>query len=406
MATTARTSTRTQPIARTVSIAIVFTLFVGVVFGFGLYLFALVVPVMRERLGFGYASVGIVAGGAQTAYLAAALLCPLLTNRFGAGRVITGAVAAASMLLLLFAGVNSVVQTGFVLAGLGAAAAFMVIPTAGAVAENVPSCYRSRVNGLISSGTAYGQVANGFLVSWLLPGDAWRTIWIVAGSTSLAITLFGFIALRVFASPVFVHETARNAENRRASDGWRRLATGRNLTVWILLALAGMVCGPWQNFLAAEKGYALETIGRLWSIIGAVGLFSGFVAGLAADKAGVRIALALSYAALACSALLVALHSEVWQLQAAAICFGVSFYAIYGLIPAYISKTVEPRTVTSVFAVANVFLGLGTTLGNVIAGYFPSWFGSFRDAFIVESTIACAAVILTMTLRDERRSDA
>lgn len=278
---------------------------------------------------------------------------------------------------------------------------------AGAVAENVPSCYRSRVNGLISSGTAYGQVANGVLASWLLPGDAWRKLWIVAGSASLAITLCGFIALRVFASQVFVHETARTAENSHASGGWRRLATGRNLTVWTLLALAGMVCGPWQNFvssfLVAERGYPLETIARLWSIIGAVGLLSRFVAGLAADKAGVRIALALSYAALACSALLVALHAEIWQLQAAAICFGVSFYAIYGLIPAYISKTVEPRAVTAVFAVANVFLGLGTTLGNVLAGYFPRWFGSFRDAFIVEATLAGVAIVLTMSLRDERR---
>ncbi|MDR5825572.1 MFS transporter [Caballeronia sp. LZ043] len=179
-------------------------------------------------------------------------------------------------------------QTAFVLAGLGAAAALMVIPTAGAVAENVPSCYRSRVNGLISSCTAYGQVANGVLASWLLPGDAWRKPWIVAGSASLAITLCGFIALRVFASQVFVHETARTAENSHASGGWRRLATARNLTVWTLLALAGMVCGPWQNFvssfLVAERGYPLETIARLWSIIGAVGLLSGFVAGLAAAR--------------------------------------------------------------------------------------------------------------------------
>jgi MFS family permease len=410
MATTAIGSTRVQSIRRTVSIAAVFTLFVAVVFGFGLYLFALVVPVMRERLGFEYAAVGIVTGGAQTAYLVAALLCPLLTSRFGGAQVIVGAVAAASLLLLLFAGVHSIWQTGLVLAGLGATAAFMVIPTVGVISESVPPCYRSRVNGLISSGTAYGQVANGVLVSWLLSGHGWRKIWIAAGSTSLAIMLIGFIALRLLASQVFDHEVPKRAENSRASGGWRRLVTGRNLTVWTLLALAGMACGPWQNllssFLAAERGYSLETIGQLWSTIGVVGLFSGFVAGMAADKAGVRIALALSYAVLACSALLVAFHSEIWQLRAAAICFGLSFYAVYGLIPAYISKTVDPRSVTTVFAVANVFLGLGTTLGNVIGGYIPSWYGSLQDVFIVASTLACVAMVLTMTLHDERRLDA
>lgn len=410
MATTAMGSTRAQSITRTVSIAVVFTLFVAVVFGFGLYLFALVVPAMRERLGFEYAAIGVVTGGAQTAYLVAALLCPLLTNRFGGGQVIVGAVAASSLLLLLFAGVHSVLQTGLVLAGLGATAAFMVIPTVGVISQSVPSRYRSRVNGLISSGTAYGQVANGILVSWLLPGNAWRKIWIVAGSASLAIMFFGFIVLRLLASEVFVREAPKRAGNSRASGGWWQLLTGRNLTIWTLLALAGMACGPWQNFLssflAAERGHSLETIGQLWSTIGVVGLFSGFVAGLAADKAGVRIALALSYAALAGSALLVAFHSEIWQLQAAAICFGLSFYAIYGLIPAYISKTVDARAVTTVFAVANVFLGLGTTLGNVIGGYIPGWYGSLRDVFIVASTLACVAMVLTMTLQDERRLDA
>jgi predicted MFS family arabinose efflux permease len=90
-------------------------------------------------------------------------------------------------------------------------------------------------------------------------------------------------------------------------------------------------------------------------------------------------------------------------LRAAAACFGWSFYAIYGLIPAYISKTVEPRAAVKVFAVANVFLGVGTTLGNVIGGRIPGWFGSLQGVFVVASVLACAGVIVTMILQDERR---
>nr|WKF56285.1 4-hydroxybenzoate transporter PcaK [Paraburkholderia busanensis] len=409
MATHAATSGNAQPITRTISIAIVFTLFVAIVFGFGLYLFALVVPVMRARLGFEYAAIGIVTGGAQTAYLVAALLCPLVERRFGRGQVIVGAVAAAGVLLLLFAGVRSVLQTGFVLAGLGAAAAFMVIPTVGVISAYVPSGYRSRVNGLISSGTAYGQVANGVLVPWLLPGYGWRTIWLVAGSASLVIVLLGFVVLRLFASQVFVNETAQSVEHNVASGDRRRLWTRSNLTVWTLLGLSGMACGPWQNylssFLSVERGSSLETIGQLWSIVGVIGLFSGFAAGMAADRIGVRVALVLSYAALASSAFLVAFRSQIWQLQLAAMCFGVSFYAIYGLIPAYISKTVDARSATTVFAVANIFLGLGTTLGNVVGGYVPRWYGSLRGVFVAASVLACVAMVLTMMLRDERKAD-
>ncbi|MEM5405281.1 MFS transporter [Paraburkholderia unamae] len=400
------TSTSTQSIVRTISVAVVFTLFVAVVFGFGLYLFALVVPVIRQSLGFDYTAIGIVTGGAQTAYLVAALVCPRLATRFGEGQVIVVAVAAAALLLLLFAQVQSVMSVGLVLAGLGATAAFMMVPSVGAISGTVPFGYRSRVNGLVSSGTAYGQFANGVLVSRLLPEYSWHSIWIVAASVSLVIALVGLLALRRFSPQVFSRKAPKRAESRHASGDRWRLVTRPNLTVWILLALSGMACGPWQNylssFLADEQGHSLETIGQVWSTIGVVGLFSGFAAGMAADKAGVRIALAFSFTALAGSGLLIAFHSDAWQLRAAAVCFGLSFYAIYGLIPAYISKTMDPRSATTVFGVANVFLGLGTTLGNVMGGNFAGWFGSLKDVFVTASALACVALILTATLRDER----
>ncbi|MEX3845362.1 MULTISPECIES: MFS transporter [Paraburkholderia] len=399
------TSTRTQSIVRTISVAVVFTLFVAVVFGFGLYLFVLVVPVMRQSLGIDYTAIGIVTGGTQTAYLVAALVSPRLTTRFGEGQVIVGAVTAAALLLLLFAKVQSVMSVGLVLAGLGATAAFMMVPSVGAISGTVPFGYRSRVNGLVSSGTAYGQFANGLLVSRGLPAHSWHSIWIVAGSVSLVIALVGLLALRRFAPQVFSRKAPKRAVSRRASGGRWQLMTRTNLTVWILLALSGMACGPWQNYLSsflADEGHSLATIGQVWSTIGAVGLFSGFAAGMAADKAGARIALAFSFTALAGSGLLIAFHSEAWQLRAAAVCFGLSFYAIYGLIPAYISKTMDPCSATTVFGVANVFLGLGTTLGNVMGGNFVAWFGSLKDVFITASAIACVAMILTATLRDER----
>ncbi|MEK6347264.1 MAG: MFS transporter [Burkholderia sp.] len=401
-----------QDLARTIGIAAVFTLYTAVVFGFGIYLFSLVVTVMRADLGFAYGTIGIVTGVAQVAYLAAAFACPVLVRRFGGGQVVVAAVAAAALLLLLQAGVRTVAQAGAVLAGLGATAAFMMIPTVGVISRSVPFRYRSRVNGLVSSGTAYGQFANGVLVPWLLPGHGWRTVWIAAGSASLVIALAGCWMLYRVAPDAFVRGAGRPArhpahEAARAGNGWRDIVTARNLTVWILLALSGMTCGPWQNylssFLADERGLSLATIGQLWSIVGMLGLVSGFAAGMAADKTGVRISLALSYAMLAGSALLIAFHAGTGQLQAAAVCFGLSFYAVYGLIPAYISKTVEPATATTVFAIANVFLGVGATAGNLGGGYLPRLTGSLQGVFVAAAALALAGMALTFALRRERR---
>jgi MFS family permease len=390
--------------ARAIGIAVIFTLFVAVAFGFGVYLFALVVTAMRANIAFDYAAMGIVTGGAQIAYLSAALLCPLLTHRFGAGQVIVGAVTASGLLLLSFAGIHSVAQAGIILAGLGAAAALMIVPTVGAISRSVPFAYRSRVNGLVSSGTAYGQVVNGMLVPLMLTGHGWRSIWLVTGAVSLVVMVLGFVALRVLAPHVFTRDALPHTTLSAAPV---TIFTARNLTIWIMFALAGLACGPWQNyvssFLAEERGRSLQSIGQLWSIVGITGLFSGFFAGMLADKTGVRIALIVSFIALACSAFLIAFQTGSWPLRAGAACFGWAFYAIYGLIPAYISKTAEPFAATKVFAIANVFLGLGTTFGNVIGGRIPGWSGSLQGVFIAASVLACAGMIVTMMLPDERK---
>lgn len=396
-------------LARTIGVAAVLTLFTAVAFGFGLYLFSLVVTVMREHLGFAYGTIGIVTGGAQIAYLAAAFACPVLVNRFGGGNVAVAAVAAAALLLCGLSGVRTVVQVGAILAGLGAAAALMMIPTVGVISRSVPFRYRSRVNGLVSSGTAYGQFANGMLVPWLLPNHGWRAVWIAAGCASLVIALAGYLVLRRLAPEAFERAAAPEPAREAAgpANGWRNIVTARNLTVWILLALSGMACGPWQNylssFLADEQGRSLATIGQLWSIVGMLGLVSGFAAGMAADRIGVRISLALSYALLAGSALLIACHAATWQLQAAAVCFGLSFYAVYGLIPAYVSKTVDPASATTVFAIANVFLGVGTTAGNLGGGYVPRATGSLQGVFVAAAALALAGMALAFALRRERR---
>jgi MFS family permease len=397
-------------ITRAVCIAVVFTLFTAIVFGFGIYLFALIVPAMRQSIGFANEAIGMASAGAQIAYLVAALLCPMLTRRFGAGLVTVCAVAAGSLLLLFFAGIQSAWQAGLVLAALGAMAAWMIVPTVGAISKSVPFAYRSAVNGLVSSGTAYGQLANGLLVPWLLPGGQWRSIWLVTGAGSLAIALTGFAVLRFIAPDVFVRDAVRKngdpsgeASSDLSGEASGSIVTARNFTVWILFALSGMTCGPWQNylstFLTEEGRLSLTTVGQLWSIIGGVGLFSGLLAGMLADRIGVRVVLFASYIALACSALLIALHAQMWQLRVAAACFGLSFYGIYGMIPAYISKTVDAHAAAKIFAIANVFLGLGTALGNVMAGRVP---GSLRWVFVSASVIALISMAITLTLQDER----
>lgn len=98
-----------------------------------------------------------------------------------------------------------------------------------------------------------------------------------------------------------------------------------------------------------------------------------------------------------------AIEGGAIALRVAAVAFGLSFYAIFGLIPAYITKAASPEASTAIFAVANVFLGIGTSFGNAGSGFFQSWMGSFQGIYAGVAAIAAVAMILTLLLPDERK---
>ncbi len=404
--TLATAQSATSSRSASIAVAVVFTAYMAVVFGLGLYLFSLLAYEMRQSLGFGTQTIGTVTAAAQVTFLVAAFLCPRLTDRFGEARVIVLAVMAAGALLSAVSAVTTALAMTVLIGSLGACAAMMVIPTVGVIARTVPEEHRARVNGLVSSGTAYGQFAAGWVTPALVLADGWRSAWLVLGLSSIVVALAGLVALKALAPAAFVRTGAAKDE-AALSDA--PLITLPNCLAWGLLAASGIACGPWQNylstFLGEEGGLSIVLVGRLWSIIGFLGLFSGFAVGLLADRIGIARALGLSYALLASSALLVAFHNGVGLLYVAAIQFGLSFFAVYGLIPAYITKTVAAGRTTSVFAIANICLGVGTALGNVIGGYVPALLGSLQPIYAGIGAVAIVAALIATRLPDERKTD-
>ncbi|MEM1350698.1 MAG: MFS transporter [Pseudomonadota bacterium] len=392
-----------------VTVAIVFTAYMAVVFGLGLYLFSLLASEMRQTLRFETQTIRAITAAAQIAFLVAAVICPHLTRRFGEGRVIVAAVMIAGVILSMVSTTGSAQTMAVLVGALGATAAFMVIPTVGVISRTVAFQYRSRVNGLVSSGTAYGQFAAGSIAPWLVLDKGWRAVWLVLGIASVLVAVAGFVALKAVAPSAFATGADTSSEPTNSTSSHGSIFNRTNLVVWALLAASGMACGPWQNYLSTylggEHGLSISVVGQLWSIVGFLGLFSGFAIGLLADRIGIKSALSLSYGLLASSAVMVALHSEVGLLYAAAVFFGLSFFAVYGLIPAYITKTVNEKQTTAVFAGANICLGVGTAIGNLGSGFIPALTGSLQQVYFCIAAVAVAAALSVSALPRERRGE-
>ncbi len=113
-------------------ITVLFTASIAATYGFGIYLFAALMPDIRAALGFDYAAVGVITASVQAGFLVFALLSGLLVPVLGARRAILGSTLLCAACLLVMPMVSSTLALG-----------------------------------LMSSGTAYGVFLNGWVC--LLP---------------------------------------------------------------------------------------------------------------------------------------------------------------------------------------------------------------------------------------------
>jgi MFS family permease len=75
------------------------------------------------------------------------------------------------------------------------------------------------------------------------------------------------------------------------------------------------------------------------------------------------------------------------------VAFGIAFYAIFGLVPAYIAQNFRGPAASIVFAAGNSALGAGGIIGNSLGGVLRQTTGSFDSIYIL---ILVAAIILTL----------
>ena len=169
----------------------------------------------------------------------------------------------------------------------------------------------------------------------------------------------------------------------------------------------GFACVPFQNyfssFLVAEYGYRVVETATAWKIIGVVGMFSGFLMGWLGDRITIRWSLMISLILLLISTLMliVGLAQGFW-IWLIAICFGMAFYPIFGLVPAFIARNFSGARASRIFGLGNVGLGVGAALGNVVGGALKTATGSFVGSYTLFLAAALVGCVLCLYLNDAR----
>ncbi|MFJ4144350.1 nitrate/nitrite transporter [Pseudomonas sp. NPDC089734] len=387
-------------------LAVVLTGFVASTYGFGVYLFANLVVDMRRDIGFDYTTVGIITGGAQIGFLVFSSVTSYISRFFEGWKISLVSTVITTLALLGLSVSNDIWLSGGLLILLGGCSASVYIPLAEIVTKGFSPGNRSRVMGLISSGTSYGVFINGLLVSFLTLHGGWRSIWLTAGLISLALCFIAFFLLRNMGGEPSVDVQKQSAAQPVAEGSWLSKSL---YSIWAIAFLNGVTLLPFQTYLAPylrdELGVSVATTGFIWTTIGAVGMASGFLVGWIADKVGVRTALLMCFFSAGLASLLVFAFSDVAVFYVSAFLFALAFYPIFGLVPSYIGQIVPVSRLTQAFGIANVLIGLGGVCGNFLGGLSKDMTGSFSSVYIAVSLLLFLQFAMVFILRKSKASE-
>ncbi|MBD8596099.1 MFS transporter [Pseudomonas sp. CFBP 8772] len=386
-------------------IVLLLTGLVAATYGFGIYLFAQLVPDMRASLGFDIAYVGTITAAGQAGFLASALLAAWLTPRVGGGWMIFGSGAVCALALLLMPLAQNVVLIGLLLTVLAGTAATVFVPMVDVIARAVPYQYRGMAMGLVSSGTSYGVFINSLLVPLYAPQGEWRTVWWIVGLITVVLVAGVFLVFK--RARLFLRNDESASEGAPRKGVLREALQGWVYKVWSMNFLIGFSTFPFQNYLSSylrtELHFGVAYTAQIWASIGFVGMFSGLALGALSDRIGLRGAMLMVYVCVATAAVILVIAPTGYWPMVAGVVFAVAFYPIFGLIPAYVSKMAGGAALAvTIFGIANIMQGVGGMLGNYCAGLLASLSGSFVAVYGVIAGVAVVLAVLTACLPNER----
>ncbi|MEO6502988.1 MAG: MFS transporter [Jatrophihabitantaceae bacterium] len=426
-------TTRIGTPAQRWSAVLVIAGFVGVTYGFGIYVFSQLLPTMSDDLGFSYATAGQITGIGQFLFIVFAFAATWLSHRFNGAVVVVGSAVLCTLCLIGVGLTSSTVVLTICLAIAAGTSASVYVPIVEIVPRLIDGNRRGTALGIISSGTTYGIFVSAAVIPALTDTVGWRAVWFVVAGVSVALIL---VAVRLFARLGLFQDVpgspaALAAENAVAGgDGLSGAAAGRPrpkrsmaagvafisvwmVGIWIIKFMNGFSFMSYQNFLAPLlRDHGGQTIGyssAVWMTIAVVGAFAGFAVGRLGDVLGLRRTLTICYGLFLASCLLLHTSQSGWVPFAAAMLFGLSFYPIYGLVPAYVGKISTVSQATLIFGLANVFQGAGGVVGNLTGGTVATdtaWLPNYYLLLGAGAFVLAAATLALPSDRSKRRVDA
>src|SRR4051794_19949451 len=359
--------------------------------GIGRFAYSLVLPDMRDALGWSYSAAGFMNTINAAGYLAGALMASRLIKRYGLSAAIRWGTLACVVTLAVCAlsGNFVVLSLARLLVGVGAAVGFVA---GGALAARTAQSQPARANFLLSlfyAGPGLGILSSGLIAPYVLqvfgPGS-WWIVWWAMTLLALAMTTPLMLAR--------IDTTDALAETAPANFAIR--------PVLIYLAgyfLFGAGYIAYMTFMIAyvrDGGGGTAAQSAFWSLIGVSAFMTPWLwrRVLAFDKGGLSTGIILGVNALG-AALPLFGHSAL-LLAVSALTFGVAFFAVVASTTAFVRFNYPPSAWPKGIAAMTIAFGIGQILGPIAVGAISDAFGSLSYALNVSAAMLAIGAIASL----------
>lgn len=347
-------------------------------------IFSPLLPVIVDEFTISHALAGGLFFFLSVGYAAAVLLSGLLSARIGHKRTIGLSFAVVMMILcsLKYASNYYSIAVGSFLIGLGSG---LYLPSA---IPMLTSIYRRRNWGkaiaLHDTGAHFSILFIPLLTALGLKFIHWKNLFIILCGACLIMIIFFWLFI-----PNISH---KNDKKARFSSILRRVDFWVIAALWVFATAANLgVYNVVPLFLVKERGIPIETANAIFGFSRVGGVFVAIVAGMLADRYGVKKVLYISFLATGLSTMGMATVTSFYFLVImlviqATVC--IAFFPV-GLVAISMLSSIHERSIyTGASVAAGILGGLGLT---------PLILGAVADVWSFQVGIFFVGVLATLS---------
>lgn len=383
--------------------ALALSLGAAISLGISRFSYALLLPPMRDDLGWSYLLAGSMNTANALGYFIGALVTPFVMRRFSAQVALTGGALLTGIFMLLSGFVTDAdaLLLQRVLAGI--ASAFIFI-SGGVLAARLGSMHPRRAGFLIGiyyGGTGFGIVLSALLVPATLGAAAshgashlWQWAWLALGGTCLLMTL-------VMATPASQVDGSVPAAGARGHFRIRAFAYG--LAGYFMFGVGYIGYMTFVVALLREQGMRGTSITVFYALLGAAVVASSRIWAGMLDRYKGGQSLAILNALLAVATLLPVLTSAPIAVFASGMLFGAVFLSVVASTTALVRHNLPASAWSAGISGFTTVFAFGQIAGPTVAGWISDSAGGLERGFVFSAAALITGALLASRQRPLQR---